>query len=372
MQQLGKLFVAHLKMTFREKQVWFWSIFYPVFLLFIFLTIFGGFASDDGDSFEARLALVVPQQTDASGQLEGVLSSIDVFGWENEGKPVQLEQAQHLLKNKEIDAYVVLPDGAESKQFELVFNREKEKAVSTQVVSGIVHQLVTHYNMASQGISPEYSVSIDYISSGSDELNYSDFLLTGMIALSISQAGMFGLVGMVEMRRNGLLKRLMLTPVSMRLFGLGNIMVRFILSGIQVVLLTLIGVLIYKANLDINVGAFLIAFVTGTLAFSAIGFLVAGLSKTVESYFGLVNLLSFVMMFLSGVFFDYSMLPSWLKPVADVLPLTFFVEGIRDTMVYGVDILDSGFWWNVAILLLWTVGAFLIGSKLYRWKAETR
>lgn len=372
MQQFGKLFLAHLKITFREKQVWFWSICYPVFLLFVFLTIFGGFSSGDDDSFEAKVALVAPQQTEQSAQLAGALTAIDVFVWENEGAPLERDEAQQLLKDKEIGAYVVLPDGAGAKQFELVFNREQQQSASTQVIAGIMQQFVMQYNMAAQGVSPEYSLSFDYVSSGSDKLRYSDFLLTGMIALAISQAGMFGMVGMVEMRRNGLLKRLMLTPVSMRLFGLGNMSVRFVLSAVQVVLLTLMGVLFYKANLDIDLLAFLIIFVVGTLAFSAIGFLIASLSKSMESYFGIVNLLSFVMMFLSGVFFDYAMLPSWLKPVADVLPLTFFVEGVRDTMVYGLGVLRGELWLNAGVLLLWTVGSFLIGSRFYSWKAEKR
>lgn len=83
-----------------------------------------------------------------------------------------------------------------------------------------------------------------------ESFQYSDFLLTGLIALSIAQAGLFGMVSMVEMRRNGLLKRLRLTPMSMKLFGLSNRLVRFILSAIQVVLLTLLGLLLYHAKLD--------------------------------------------------------------------------------------------------------------------------
>jgi ABC-2 type transport system permease protein len=87
---------------------------------------------------------------------------------------------------------------------------------------------------------------------------------------------------------------------------------------------------------------------------------------------GIVNLVSFLMMFLSGIFFDYALLPSWLKPVADALPLTYFANGIRDSMVYGISIMNATFWVNIGVLLGWTLVTFAIGSKFYNWKAEVK
>jgi ABC-2 type transport system permease protein len=371
MNQLIKLFSANFKITFREKQVWFWSIFYPVFLLVVFLTIFGGIGGGDDDSFSAKIAVVAPQTSETTDQMEEVLRNISVLKWKDE-KIVTRDQAEEWLKEKDIDAIIVLPDGAASKEVELLFNREKEQAASTQVISGIINSMLGELNTSGAPVAPEYALSVDYLSSGDDDVAYSDFLLTGMIALSISQAGLFGMVGMVEMRRNGLLKRLRMTPVNMNLFGLSNMIVRFILSAIQIILLTLIGLLFYHANLDFDILAFALMFIVGTLAFAAMGYMVAAFSKSIESFMGIVNLISFLMMFLSGIFFDYALLPSWLKPVADALPLTYFVNGIRDSMVYGISIIDSTFWLNIGVLLGWTLVTFAIGSKFYNWRAEVR
>ena len=158
----------------------------------------------------------------------------------------------------------------------------------------------------------------------------------------------------------------------MKLFGLGNMLVRFILSAIQITLLTLIGVLFYHANLNFDILAFVLMFLVGTLSFSAMGFMAAAFSKSMESFMGIVNLFSFLMMFLSGIFFDYSMLPSWIRPLADVMPLTYFANGIRDSMVYGISIIDTSFWLNIGILLGWTIVTFAIGSRFYNWRAEAR
>ncbi len=370
MQQLMKLFGANFKTTFREKQVWFWSIFYPVLLLVVLLMIFGGANSDDAD-FKAKIALVAGQQGAWTERMEQALKQVPVLEWKQEG-PVSRSQAEEWVKNKDIDAAIVLPEGDSGKQIELLINREKQNSSTAQVLGGIMRDMATQMNFAEAGIQPELSVTMNYLSSGSSKIKYSDFLLTGLIALSICQAGLFGMVGMVEMRRNGLLKRLRMTPVNIKMFGLSNILVRFILSAIQVVLLALIGLLFYHARLDFNVPAFLVMFLVGTVSFAAVGFMIASLSKSMDSYFGISNLISFVMMFLSGIFFDYSMLPDYIKPLSDVLPLTYFANGIRDSMVYGLSMAHASFWINLGILAAWGLVTFWIGSRFYNWRAETK
>jgi ABC-2 type transport system permease protein len=368
MKQLVKLFSANFKMTFREKQVWFWSIFYPVLLLVVFLTFFTG--GGDDSSFKAKIAVVSGSDTAMSSQITGILKSIDVLEWKQE-EPVAREQAEEWVKKKEIDAAIVLPSGSD-KQLTLILNKEKQNSTTAQALNGILNEVLHQINYAQAGVTPQFKLAMETISAGSEKLKYVDFLLTGMIALAIAQAGLFGMVGMVEMRRNGLLKRLTLTPVRMGAYGLSNVLVRFILSAIQVVLLTLIGVLFYKASLHMDVLAFILIFTIGTMAFAAIGFLIASLSKSMEAYFGIANLLSFLMMFMSGIFFDTASLPEWIKPASAVLPLTFFADGIRDSMVYGRSVLTSAFWLNAGVLLAWAVVTFLIGSRFYSWKAERK
>jgi ABC-2 type transport system permease protein len=271
-----------------------------------------------------------------------------------------------LDKNKDIDAAIVLPSGDMAKPVELIIHKEKQNSALTQAMNSIVNSALSPIGQTDTAPKQQYSLLTEFISNGSTKLKYVDFLLTGLIALSISQAGLFGMIVMVEMRRNGLLKRLMLSPVNMKLFGLSNMMVRFILSAIQAVLLTLIGIVFYHASIDVDIIAFLLMFLIGTTAFSAIGFMVSSLTKTSDSYFGLANLFSFVMMFLSGIFFDSSSLPAYIKPISNVLP--YFANGIRDGMVYGLSVMHPAFWLNLRVLAAWGIAAFIIGSRFYKWK----
>lgn len=361
--QFRKLFAAHLKMMFRDKSVWFWSIFYPVLLLSVFIMIFGG----SSDSFSAKIALVESGSNPLSQNLQQNIKGIDVFEIHSD-KSVPREEAEQLLKDRDVDAVIILPESAANSRLELIINKEKQNSTSSQAIASILNNVVMQSNMQGAAAEPSLALQTSYISAGSEKLEYTDFLLTGLIALSIAQAGMFGMIDLVEMRRNGLLKRLVMTPVKMGLFGLGGIVVRFILSGIQIVLLSLIGVLVFGAHLNINISAFLIIFLIGTLSFAGIGFMIAAFSKSMESYFGMANLFSFVMMFISGIFFEISALPEYIKPLAHFLPLTYFANGVRDGMVYGLGIIDGAFWLNIGVLFLWGVATVLVGARFYKWK----
>ena len=78
MKQFRKLFEANLKSTFREKAVWGWSIAFPVLLMVIFLTIFGGM--NDGDtSFEANVVVVMEGPNELATSIQSNLKQIPML-----------------------------------------------------------------------------------------------------------------------------------------------------------------------------------------------------------------------------------------------------------------------------------------------------
>lgn len=369
-RQFRKLFAANLKMMFREKQVWFWNIFFPVILMSIFMVIFGG---GDGKEFKANVAAVKPAQSDAADAMYAQLKQWPVFEWKSDA-PVSREQADAWIKEKDVDGIIVLPENGDAGSIRLIVNTENEGNATTQALRGILSEFVQQANLAAAGVTePKYGLEVSAVTSGSEDLSYTDFLMTGMIALSIAQGGLFGMVDLVEMRRKGLLKRLRMTPVRMGLIGLASMLVRFLLGLFQVLCLALIGVLGFGANLHIDVPTLIIAFFIGSLAFNALGYLFSSFSKSIEAYMGVANIASFLMMFISGIFFPTGNLPDWLQPVTNVLPLTYFAEGLRDGMVYARGLGSADFWLGIGVLALWGAAAYGIGAAIYRrTKVEVR
>ncbi|MGO4547171.1 ABC transporter permease [Paenibacillus sp. 2TAB23] len=364
-KQFSKMFSAQIKMMFREKQVWFWNIFFPVILMVLFMVIFGGGSSE---SFKAKIAIVDSQPNAASAMLFEQLQQIPVFEWESE-QPVTLEAGNKLVEKQDIDALIILPESESATTIKLVVNKADEQGATTQAVSGILDQFIQQTNWTVAGTAPTFSLAKTSISSGADDLNYADFLLTGMIGLSVAQGGLFGMVGLVEMRRNGLMKRLRMTPARMGLYGLAGMLVKLLLGIVQIIILTLIGVFGFGANLHINIFSLVIAFLAGGLVFNAMGYLFSSFSKSIEAYMGMSNIASMLMMFLSGVFFPLESLPTWLQPVTQMLPLTYFVEGMRDGLIYDSGIASGAFWAGIGVMVIWGVVSFLVGSQVYKAKS---
>jgi ABC-2 type transport system permease protein len=364
-KQFKQMFLAQLKLTLREKQAWFWGIFFPVILMVIFMVIFNG---DSSDEFQSKVAIVDENQNSTSETMLAGLKQIPVLEVKTD-QTVSQEKATEWVKEQEVDAAIILPASKEATSIELIVNKENEQNASTQVVAGVLDKFVQQANLSAAGAAPIYEVQFESVSSGNNELDYTDFLLTGMIALAIAQGGLFGMVDLVEMRRKGLIKRLRMTPAKMGIFGLSDMVMRLLFSIIQIILLSLIGVFIFGANLYINILSLIVIFLIGALSFNALGYFISAFSKTTEAYMGVANIISFLMMFLSGVFFPIESMPEWLQPVSNILPLTYFAEGLRDSMVYDTSILSSSLWFGVGNMAIWGGVAFIIGSWLYKRKS---
>ena len=356
-KQFKKMFSAQLKLTLREKQAWFWGIFFPVILMVIFMVIFSGSSDDE---FQSEIAIVAENPNPVSEMLLTQINQLPILDVKS-GEPVSRNTAEQWVKDQEVDAAIVLPESAEDTSFVLVVNKEDEQGVTTQALSAILDKIVQQANLSAVGATPTYDIQFESVTASTNELDYTDFLLTGMIALSIAQGGMFGMVDLVEMRRKGLIKRLRMTPAKMGIFGLSDMVMRLLFSIVQILLLSLIGVFIFGANLYINFFSLTIVFLIGALSFNALGYLISSFSQTQNAYMGVANIVSFVMMFLSGVFFPIETMPDWLQPVSNILPLTYFAEGLRDSMVYETG-LFSGY------TLVWNRSISHLGSHyLFTW-----
>jgi ABC-2 type transport system permease protein len=183
-------------------------------------------------------------------------------------------------------------------------------------------------------------------------LKYIEFLLPGLIALSIMQMSVFSVAFVfVQYKEKGVLKRLLATPMRPYQFVTANVATRLLVALLQTTIFIGTGLLLFHATV---VGSYwLIALIVtlGAIMFLGLGFTVSGLSNTVESVPAFANLIVFPMLFLGGTFFPISSMPNWLQAFAKFLPLTYFSTALRDVMTKG-----SGLWdvrYNLLGMLVW-------------------
>jgi len=106
--------------------------------------------------------------------------------------------------------------------------------------------------------------------------------------------------------------------------------------------------------------------VLGSLAFSALGLLIASRAQTIEAASGLMNLVMMPMWIVSGVFFSAQRFPDLLQPVIKVLPLTAVIDALRANMLQGAGLAQISP--QLGILGAWLVVCFTLALALFRWQ----
>ena len=118
-----------------------------------------------------------------------------------------------------------------------------------------------------------------------------------------------------------------------------------------------------------KIPALVLAFVVGTLAFSALGVALAGLIRSQEAAPAVTNAIILPMAFISNTFIavDESAMPRWLDIVAGLLPLRPFVESVQapfNPTVEAPGILVA----NLAIVVVWGVFGVVVAARSFKWE----
>ena len=199
------------------------------------------------------------------------------------------------------------------------------------------------------------------------EIRYVDWLIPGVLGMNVMFSSLFG-VGyvIVRYRKNGVLKRLKATPLTPFEFLSAQVVSRLWL-------IVMVTSLVY-AGTDLFVGfrmngsylILLLVLALGTLSMISLGLIVAARMANEEAANGLLNMLSWPMMLLSGVWFSLEGSPAIVQQLAQVLPLTHLTEAARAVMIDG-----AGIWeirWHLAVLAIMTGIFMAVGARSFRWE----
>ncbi len=191
------------------------------------------------------------------------------------------------------------------------------------------------------------------------------YYLPSLIAAFIMTNGVIGLTNVgSELKRSGVMKRLSTTPLSKLEWLLGNVLSQTVLALALAAVMLALGVGAYNAAVSVN-GYSVGVLVLGALLFSGVGMTLAGVVRDPEAASGLGNAIAFPMMLLSGTFWPISIMPWYLRSVAQFLPLTYFADGLRDSMVTAN---FSGALVDAAVMAAFAIVFVGVGSVATRWR----
>ncbi len=198
-------------------------------------------------------------------------------------------------------------------------------------------------------------------------IRYVDWIAPGILAMNMMFSCLFG-VGyvIVRYRKNGMLKRLKATPLTPLEFLLAQVVSRLwlILATTALVFAgtdAVIGFPMHGSYLDLG-----IVFLMGAVNLISLGLIVAARATSEEVAAGILNLLSWPMTFLSGVWFSLEGVHPVLQQCAQLAPLTHIIDAARAIMIDGAGLAAiSG---HLLALTVMSIGFMAVGAWLFRWE----
>ena len=357
-----------VKAFFRNKRAAFWTFLFPIILFLLFGYIFGGLSNSidvyyvDNDGSQMSNSFIQALNSTGTNSTGGIKLK--------DGSGIDLEQ---MLKDGKISAYIIIPAGFEksistskisntsSSQVSIYYDNSKSTSLATV---SIVQQVIDGFNMKMDGNKEVISINSNNIASPG--MNYFDFLLPGILAISVMTVINMAVGSITHYRDIGLFRKLSTTPFSTLEWITGKIIGWTIIVILSLILPLIVGWLAFNAYPNINwITILLILF--GTAMFSGLGIIFANYAKDSESATTAVTAVTFPMMFISGTFTPVYTMPWFLQYLADISPLTYLSNGLRSAMItgnYGDAIM------NLTVVAVLGIVLFGIGVAVFSWKED--
>jgi ABC-2 type transport system permease protein len=102
----------------------------------------------------------------------------------------------------------------------------------------------------------------------------------------------------------------------------------------------------------------------GSAVFSTFSLIIACLVKSRERFMGIGQVLTMPLFFASNAIYPLSLMPSWLRAVSRVNPLTYQVDALRTLMIVG-GVNSFGLRVDFLMLVLALTILVAVATKLY-------
>ena len=194
-------------------------------------------------------------------------------------------------------------------------------------------------------------------------VDYISFLAPGIIGMTLLFSSTFGGLSMLWDREFGFLREIMVAPVSRLSIVIGRTAGGVTTAVMQGLIILVPGIVM---GLTISgIGGFLLSLVFMVLiatTFNSLGLAFASRMKDMSGFSLIMNFMVFPLFLLSGALFPISNLPTWLRGLSYLDPLTYGVDGLRGSLV-GVSIFPLAL--DLAILAACCAGALGLGAYLF-------
>ena len=339
--------IAASKMFFRRKSSIFWSLFFPV----VTMLVLGNAGFIGYSAPNVGLYITSEMDNDTVSKLKSS-NSITIRDYLSE------TDALAALEKGTLSALITLDNNSE-----IIVTTRKGDVAEQEVVENFVFKIMNENIGEIKNVTNEIA-----------EMNYQGykgFIVPGIAAMAIMQNGIFSVVfTLLSYKNQGVLKRLKAAPISPSHFIVGHLISRVSIIILQTFILLLMGVFVLGVSIGQGsvlawINILFLSFLGGIL-FLAIGLAISSLAPNEDSAPAIANLVTFPMLFLSGVFFPIDFLPKIIGYISNLLPLTHLAQGIRLSALYGNSPIMT--MPQIGITFAWLALSFFICAISFKWE----
>lgn len=343
MKRIWAMFIARNYEFFRDKAAFGWNFMFPFLIIVGFGLMFNG---REYKQFKV-----------------GVFSDSGQFELQNDSSiPGAFLDSQHIIivpvASKEQGQQKLI-----SLKLDLLLDADSESHaywINDSSPNGSLAEKVFLTSLLGQDLPAEKRVLSGY------QVRYLDWLFPGILAMNMMFSALWG-VGyiVVRYRKNGTLKRLKATPLTAFEYLSAQILSRIFLLMFTLVVVWFGADLIFHFRVQGSLFLVFFLFFLGGLNLSAMGLILAARGTSEEFTSGILNFISWPMMFLSEVWFSLEGSPEWILKISQFFPLTHLLSGIRAVMNDGATLLDVRL--QCTVLIVTTIIFLAAASRIFSW-----
>jgi ABC-2 type transport system permease protein len=212
-------------------------------------------------------------------------------------------------------------------------------------------------------------------------VSFRQVFMAGIIAAGLMSVSFSNLAINIALERDdGTIRRLATTPMPRSAYFAGKV-ARVLVTGVlETAVLLVLSVALFHLPLPSTAGRWLtLAWVLalGAVACSLLAVAYTALIPNARSAVAIVTPTFLVLQFISGVFFPYSELPSWMRSLAAFFPLKWMAQGLRSVFLPdSFTRVEPAAGWEhgriALVLLLWSAAALGVIALTFRWRGNQR
>ena len=202
-----------------------------------------------------------------------------------------------------------------------------------------------------------------FVSPG-EGVTYMQFIFPGILGMTILFSSIFSSISIIWDKEFGLMKEILVAPVSRLSIVIGKALSGTIISTVQcaiiLFLFPFIGIKLGLTAIPYTIAiAFLLAF-----CISALGIVIATFIENMESFSAIMNFIVMPMFFLSGAMYPVQKLPDILKLAAKLNPLTYGIDALKHSIFRGTVVPDFPLIADLGVLAVSSI-VFVIAAGFF-------